>query len=128
MLSRMRRYAAELFDNSKTICHLDMDATVAGRTINMEQRRDVYLIYKESMNNILKHASANNVWIEVNWRNNKLHFKIRDDGKGFDSSAVTNRNGLRNIHLRTGKWKGTASVMSSPGNGTLIEIILPVPW
>src|SRR5438876_11163484 len=58
ILLRMRRYAAELFDNSKTSFQLNLDETVTGKKINMEQRRDVYLIYKESMNNILKHASA----------------------------------------------------------------------
>jgi ligand-binding sensor domain-containing protein/two-component sensor histidine kinase len=126
ILLRMRRYAAELFDNSKTSFHLNLDETVAGKKINMEQRRDVYLIYKESMNNIFKHACANNVWIDVQWQNGKLHLKIKDDGKGFDSSAVTSRNGLRNIHSRTEKWKGITLIKTSPGNGTLIEIIFPV--
>ena len=126
ILLRMRRYAAELFDNSKTSFQLNLDETVTGKKINMEQRRDVYLIYKESMNNILKHASANNVWIDVQWQNGKLNLKIKDDGKGFDSSVVSSRNGLRNIHSRTAKWKGSTLIKTSPGNGTLIEIILPV--
>jgi ligand-binding sensor domain-containing protein/two-component sensor histidine kinase len=126
ILLRMRRYAAELFDNSKTIFHLDLDGAVAGKKINMEQRRDVYLIYKESMNNIFKHASANNVWINVKWDNNKLNLKIKDDGEGFDSSIVSNRNGLRNIHFRAEKWKGATSIRTSPGNGTFIEITIPV--
>jgi len=126
ILLRMRRYAAELFDNSKTIFHLDIDETVAGKKINMEQRRDLYLVYKESMNNIVKHASAYNVWIDVQWQNGKLSLRIKDDGKGFDSSVVTNRNGLRNIHFRTEKWKGTTLIKTSPGNGTLIEIMWPV--
>jgi signal transduction histidine kinase len=122
----LRRYAAELFDNSKTNFHLEIDETVAGKKINMEQRRDLYLVYKESMNNILKHASANNVWIDVQWQNGKLSLRIKDDGKGFESSMVTNRNGLRNIHFRTEKWKGTTLIKTSPGNGTLIEIMWPV--
>jgi ligand-binding sensor domain-containing protein/two-component sensor histidine kinase len=126
ILLRMRRYAAELFDNSKTSFHIDLDEMVAEKKINMEQRRDVYLIYKESMNNIFKHASANNVWINMQWGKNKLYLNIRDDGKGFDSSIVTSRNGLRNIHFRTEKWRGTALIKTSPGNGTRIEIVLPV--
>jgi ligand-binding sensor domain-containing protein/two-component sensor histidine kinase len=125
-LTRMRRYAAELFDSSKTICHLSMDESAAAKKIDMEQRRDVYLIYKESMNNIFKHAFASNVWIDVQWQNEKLHLKIKDDGKGFESAVVTNRNGLRNIHSRAEKWKGSALIETSPGKGTLIEIILPV--
>jgi signal transduction histidine kinase len=92
----------------------------------MEQRRDVYLIYKETMNNIVKHASAKNVWIEAQWRSGTLFLKIKDDGKGFDPSILTNRNGLKNIRSRTEKWKGTTSFKTAPGNGTLIEIIIPL--
>lgn len=125
-LTRMRRYAAELFDSSKTICHLSMNETVGAKKINMEQRRDLYLIYKESMNNISKHACANNVWIIMQWKNERLHLTIQDDGKGFDLSAVNNRNGLRNIHSRTEKWKGSALVETAPGKGTFIQIVLPV--
>ena len=125
-LTRMRRYAAELFDNSNTICHLSLDEAAAGKKLSMEQRRDLYLIYKESMNNIHKHASANNVWIDVQWRNGKLHLKIKDDGKGFNPSISTNGNGLKNILSRTEKWKGSSSIKSTPGNGALIEIIIPL--
>ena len=126
ILLRMRRYAAELFDNSNTTFHLNIDEIVTEKKINMEQRRDVYLIYKESMNNIVKHASANNVWMDVQWQNGKLNLKIKDDGKGFESSVTNSRNGLRNIHSRTAKWKGSTLIKTSPGNGTVIEIILPV--
>lgn len=126
IFTRMRRYAADLFDNSNTICHLNLDKIVAEKKLNMEQRRDLYLIYKESMNNIFKHAFAKNVWIEVLWFNNKMHLKIKDDGKGFEPSLITNNNGLKNIRTRTGKWKGSTTIESSPDNGTLIEIVLPL--
>lgn len=126
IFTRMRRYAADLFDKSNTICHLNLDKTVAEKKLNMEQRRDLYLIYKESMNNIHKHAVANNVWINVQWRSGKLHLKIKDDGKGFDPSVSTNGNGLKNILSRTEKWKGSTTIETTPGNGTHIEIIIPL--
>ena len=125
-LSRMRRYAAELFDNSNTVCHLTMQETAAGKKLNMEQRRDVYLIYKETMNNILKHAAASNVWIDMLRQNGDLHLKIRDDGKGFGPSVISDRNGLKNIRSRTEKWKGTLTVITAPGRGTNIEITIPL--
>jgi two-component sensor histidine kinase len=125
-LSRMRRYAADLFDNSNTICHLSMQETAAGKKLNMEQRRDVYLIYKESMNNVHKHATAANVWINIHRQNGNLHLKIKDDGKGFEPSIITDRNGLKNIRSRTEKWKGSLSVKTAPGSGTDIEIMIPL--
>jgi signal transduction histidine kinase len=126
IFTRMRRYAADLFDNSNTLCHLNLDKTVAEKKLNMEQRKDLYLIYKESMNNIFKHASAKNIWIEVQWLNRMLHLKINDDGKGFESSVITNSNGLKNIRARTEKWKGSITIKTSPGNGTFIEVALPL--
>ena len=123
---RMRRYAAELFDNSKTICHLNMDEAITEKKLNMEQRRDLYLIYKESMNNIVKHASANNVWVDVQLQSGRLYLKIKDDGIGFEAAAISNRNGLRNIRFRTSKWKGSTTITTAPGNGTFIEIIIPL--
>ena len=126
IFTRMRRYAADLFDNSNTICHLDLDKTVAEKKLNMEQRRDLYLIYKESMNNIHKHAFSKNVWIEVQWQSGELHLKIKDDGKGFEPSATTSNNGLKNIRSRIEKWKGNTIIKSAPGQGTLIEIMIPL--
>ena len=126
IISRMRRYAAELFDDSKTICHITIEEAMTGKKISMEQRRDVYLIYKEAMNNIVRHADATNIWIDMKWQNKKIYLNIQDDGIGFVSSDVANRNGLRNIHFRTQKWKGNVVIETSPGEGARIEIILPV--
>ena len=124
IFTRMRRYAADLFDNSNTTCYLNLDKTVAEKKLNMEQRRDLYLIYKEAMNNILKHAGANNIWINMEWLSGKLHLKIKDDGKGYNPSANSYGNGLKNILARSEKWKGSTAIETSPGNGTLIEIVL----
>ena len=103
-----------------------MQETAVGKKLNMEQRRDVYLIYKESMNNVHKHATAANVWINIHRQNGNLHLKIKDDGKGFEPSIITDRNGLKNIRSRTEKWKGSLSVKTAPGSGTDIEIIIPL--
>jgi ligand-binding sensor domain-containing protein/two-component sensor histidine kinase len=126
ILARMRRYAAELFDNSNTLCHLSLNEAATDKKISMEQRKDLYLIYKESMNNILKHAGANNVWIHVEWQNGNLCLKIKDDGKGFNPAIKVNGNGLKNIHARTGKWKGNTAIKTAPGSGTFIEISIPL--
>jgi ligand-binding sensor domain-containing protein/two-component sensor histidine kinase len=126
ILARMRRYAAELFDNSDTICHLQLDDTAGNKKLGMEQRRDVYLIYKEALNNIHKHAAAANVQINVSQIKNYLWMKIEDDGKGFDTGTLTHRNGLKNLATRVEKWKGNISIQSIKDKGTVIEIKLPL--
>ncbi len=125
-LARMRRYAAELFDNSDIDCHLHLDENTGDKRLSMEQRRDVYLIYKEALNNIHKHAEANNVWVEVTQNHNSLFMKIKDDGKGFDTTSVTHRNGLKNLSSRVEKWNGRIQIGSATGKGTSIDIKIPL--
>ena len=125
-MARMRRYAAELFDNSEIQCHLDLEENAGNKKLSMEQRRDVYLIYKEVLNNIHKHADANNVWINVSQNQNYLLMKIRDDGKGFNTDLVTHRNGLKNLQSRVGKWSGKIQIRSEENKGTTIDIKIPL--
>ena len=125
-MARMRRYTAELFDNSEVSCHMQIDDETGYKKLSMEQRRDVYLIYKESLNNIRKHANASNVWIEVRQNHNHLFIQIRDDGKGFNTTLVTGRNGLKNMRSRVEKWKGKMLVTSGTNSGTIIEIQIPL--
>jgi ligand-binding sensor domain-containing protein/two-component sensor histidine kinase len=125
-VERMRRFAAELFDQSSVRCHLELDDTIHGKKMNMEQRRDVFLMYKEMLNNVYKHADAATTWIVVKLKKNILHLDVKDDGKGFDSTAVTHRNGLKNLYQRSARWNGTVRIASQPGKGTAIHISLPL--
>jgi ligand-binding sensor domain-containing protein/two-component sensor histidine kinase len=126
MLVRMRRFAAELFDHTSTRCYLELQPDAAGKKLSMEQRRDLYLVFKESLNNIYKHATAQTVWINLSMIDHSIKLQIRDDGKGFNPEATTHRNGLNNLKTRVEKWKGKLMINSRPGTGSNIEIIMPV--
>lgn len=125
-VARMRRYAAEIFDGANIRYALQLDEHFAKRKLNMEQRRDCFLLFKEAINNIYKHAAAKNVSIRVWLERNQLHMTIEDDGKGFDPAQVTHRNGLKNMQQRITKWKGRIDIQSAPGKGTRTMITLPV--
>lgn len=125
-VARMRRYAAEIFDGANIHYSLQLDEHFAQRKLNMEQRRDCFLLFKEVINNIYKHADAKKVSIRVWLEGNQLHMTIEDDGKGFDPMQVTHRNGLKNMRQRTEKWKGQLQVQSVPGKGTRTHISFPV--
>ncbi|MCB0686575.1 MAG: hypothetical protein KDC53_08620 [Saprospiraceae bacterium] len=125
-LARMRRYTSELFDGSNIKYHLHIDEKFKSRTLNMEQRRDIFLMYKEILNNICRHADAQEVYIEVHLITSVLRLSIKDNGKGFLRTNNSHGNGLRNIEQRTRKWKGTISIDSKFNHGTAIEITLPL--
>ncbi|HET9432767.1 MAG TPA: ATP-binding protein, partial [Chitinophagaceae bacterium] len=125
-MARMRRHAAELFDNSDTNCYLQLDENTGNKKLSMEQRRDVYLIYKEALNNIHKHADAGNIWIDVRQNQNHLFMQIKDDGKGFNTNLITHRNGLKNLRSRVEKWNGKIQIHSEENKGTTIDIKIPI--
>jgi signal transduction histidine kinase len=123
--ARMRRYAAELFDACNIRYELNMDPLIAEKKIMMEQRRDLFLIFKESLNNIQKHAAASVVSISLFIEKENLRLLISDDGKGFDTTQLTHRNGISNIKNRVSRWKGAITIQSEKGQGTIIDVRLP---
>ncbi len=124
--TRMRRYASELFDAGNIRYDLTMDAHIADKKIEMEQRRDLFLIFKEILNNIHKHAAAKSVKISLFVEKEILKLVISDDGIGFDPIRLTNRNGISNIKNRVSRWKGNIDFQSKNGIGTTIKIWLPL--
>lgn len=124
LMRRMRRYTGELFDASRVQYELEFDENLAGTKLNMELRRDIYLVYKEALNNIHKHAAASCIKIELLKQDSAVVMLVEDNGKGFEATE-THRNGLRNMRNRTAKWKGTIVIDSGPGKGTKIKICFP---
>lgn len=125
-VARMRRYAAEIFDGGNIGYSLQLDEQFAHRKLNMEQRRDCFLLFKEVINNIYKHANPHHVAIRVWLEGHQLHMTIEDDGKGFDPRQTTHRNGLKNMQQRVDKWKGQLRITSAKNIGTRTAITLPV--
>jgi len=123
--ARMRRYAGELFEGDSIICEFSVDNTETSR-LNMEQRRDVYLVFKECLNNIHKHAAAKNVCMKIAVTDGVLNMEIQDDGKGFDDGLTIQGNGLQNMRTRVAKWNGDFRITSGSAVGTRIEVKMPV--
>jgi signal transduction histidine kinase len=124
--ARMRRYAAELFDTRNISYELIMDPQVADKKIPMEQRRDLFLIFKEALNNIHKHAAASIVSISLHMEKDTICLVTSDNGKGFDAVQPTHRNGVANMKERVKRWKGNLQINSGNGKGTVISVRLPL--
>lgn len=122
MVARMRRYVAEVLETKVEKYSVDFDDRFANRKLNMEQRRDFFLLFKELINNIYKHSKASQVDIRVWLERNTLHLRVADNGIGFDKTKSTERNGVKNMHARTEKWRGQIEIKSAPDEGTVIKI------
>jgi signal transduction histidine kinase len=100
-----------------------MESTI----LEKQTQFNIYRIIQEAVNNILKHAEASEINIQLIREGNQLTIMIEDDGKGFDS-AVEKKSGrgLRNITTRTQWLNGTNVIDSTPGRGTTISIQIPL--
>jgi PAS domain S-box-containing protein len=86
----------------------------------------VFRIVQEQMKNILKYSKAKQVDICLRSRNTDIELVIKDDGIGFDPKQTHRGIGLSNIHDRTRFYNGTVDIQTSPGNGCLVTITLPL--
>jgi signal transduction histidine kinase/ligand-binding sensor domain-containing protein len=126
LFARMRWYASEVLENADILYALDIPEPGEKITMNMEQRRDFYLVFKEGLNNLVKYSKASKAEISIRVENNSVLMKISDDGKGFEPELVEFGNGLKNMRQRTEAWKGVFTVTSRPGQGTVLQFVIPV--
>lgn len=90
--------------------------------IKMEQRRNVYLIFKEAINNAAKYANAGQVSVEIKQSGKGIKLVITDNGAGFIVEEADSGNGLYNMKQRAKELKGTLFISSKLLKGTKIEL------
>jgi signal transduction histidine kinase len=106
----------------------DFKGEIPGQVLGRKAKLYLFRIFQEALNNIAKHAEATSLEIEAYLKENLLYIRITDNGKGFDQQSACNEkgHGLNNIIERASLLKGKATILSDPGNGTSIEIEIPV--
>jgi len=128
MVNRMRAFAVEALEPRNCKFHFSSTGNLASFNLGMEKRKNLFLIFKESINNAAKHGKCANVWVDLTIRHNKLYLRITDDGQGFtvnDDIGLPRKsggNGLFNIRKRASELKGTLHIQSEIGKGTIIEL------
>ncbi|MFL9845304.1 tetratricopeptide repeat-containing sensor histidine kinase [Flavobacterium rhizosphaerae] len=87
---------------------------------------NIYRIIQESLQNINKYSQAKNATVRILKDGANIHIIISDDGVGFDTEKARSGIGLKNLQSRADALKGTLHIKSTPGNGTIIEVFLPL--
>ncbi|MEP6713340.1 MAG: histidine kinase, partial [Ferruginibacter sp.] len=125
MLVHMREYAAHALEPKDITVSFFMDEQLLARSLDMQQRRDLFLIYKEAVNNAAKYAEASSVEIKMYKESANIVMQITDNGKGFEIARETSSNGLKNIKARAQSLGGNADIISAKNNGTTITVKIP---
>jgi signal transduction histidine kinase len=98
------------------------------QTYNLQQRMEqnteivIYRIIQELLNNVIKHADAKNVLIQLVREGNHFNLTVEDDGKGFNMNEVSRGAGLANIKARAEYLNGNADIVSKKGEGTSVHV------
>lgn len=120
----------ELALKVKNACHIMVNLQVFGAeniVLEKQEQFNIYRIIQEAVNNILKHAAATEINIQLIRNDDQLSIMIEDNGKGFDKKEIFRKGrGLSNISTRAQWLEGEVVFDSHPGRGTTITIEIPV--
>jgi len=127
LVEYMARRTDELFENSRVQYALAVPPEIPDFNLHAETRHNIYLAYKESLANALKHAKATSITIDLAWVGEEFQVEIRDNGTGFDpENRREGGHGLNNIQRRMDEIGGRFELQTTPGSGTTIRLAIPL--
>jgi ligand-binding sensor domain-containing protein/signal transduction histidine kinase len=121
------QYAQEYFQNTSVRCRLDFPPKLPDVALSTEERHNLFMAFKEALNNVLKHSDANEVRVSLTANQGKIGILISDNGKGFDVKAINGSgDGLMNMNSRLKRVGGHLDLESRPGAGTRVQMEAPI--
>jgi ligand-binding sensor domain-containing protein/two-component sensor histidine kinase len=126
LLSRITRFASQLFEAKNIEHNITIQPDIKDLKLSMESRQHLYLMIKESINNILKHANCTKASIAATCKDHLLHVVINDNGKGFKTDKNHSGNGLINLKERATKMSADVQIDSIPRKGTTVTISIKI--
>ena len=118
LITRMRSTAARMLAGHQYT--FDSPAADPSVSLSLEFKRHVLMMFKEMLNNVIRHARATNVRIEVTLQSPRFRLCVADNGAGFDSTSEAGGRGLASLRLRAGAIGGVLTIESAPGSGTRV--------
>jgi signal transduction histidine kinase len=126
VLQRMNLFASEILDAKDIELDFTSDASLSALKITMEQRKNFYLFFKESINNAAKHADAKKVSVSITKNDKTIEMNIRDDGKGFDTAQLFNGNGMNTLKKRAAELYADFKIQSLLQEGTSVKLLFKI--
>jgi signal transduction histidine kinase len=116
-----------LCEQAQLACRLEVSELPRDVEVSSQTRHNVIMAVKEAIHNVIKHAKATEVHLQVSFENDFLALEIRDNGCGFDKINQPAGHGLVNMKRRLVDMGGICSIESRPSKGTTIQMRLPIP-
>ena len=123
--ARMERFAHEICSGKNIVLQMRLDE-LEKLKLSMDQRKNIYLIFKEALNNAVKYSGTNKIDIMASVQNKKFELSVKDYGSGFDLLKIGRGNGLDNMNKRAEELNGKLSIITNADDGTEIKLHLSV--
>ncbi|MEP6819863.1 MAG: two-component regulator propeller domain-containing protein [bacterium] len=123
---RMRRFASDSFTARNIQFHFNAPKADKNVKIDAEVRREVFLVFKEGINNIARHSGCETSEVALKTERGNIILEMKDDGTGFDQANADSGQGLDSMRRRAEKLGGTLEVISRPNVGTTVILKAPI--
>jgi signal transduction histidine kinase len=125
-LAKMKEFSAEILEPKNVDYQFDVDETLNEISLDVAKRKNLFLVFKEAINNAAKYSECSLINISLSKTVNELLLTIQDNGKGFDISSPTHGNGLHNMRARANEINADISLESTVGHGTSLILKMPL--
>jgi len=117
---RMKSQASEVLAPLDVEIEYSIDREAEDIQPSMTARRNIYLVFKEAINNVAKYSDSTHVWVELAVRQGMLELVVRDNGVGFELSQVKSGNGTSSMRQRAESLGGKLTIETAKGHGTCL--------
>ena len=132
LVSYLEQFAQDFLAMAGVRCRLDMPLELPDWRLTTEVRHNLFLAFKEALNNVAKHAAASEVHVCLALKPGAFELSVEDNGRGLEPGATRNKtdrfasgNGLKNMVRRLAAIGGRCDIRSQPGQGTKVLFVVP---
>ena len=126
VMVKMKVFATEILEPKNITVRFFGEESLNGLPLDAEKRKNLFLIFKEAINNAAKYSQATEVNVTLKQTEGKLMMMVSDNGKGFIEENIKTGNGIKNLKSRADAMHAQFKLSSVENKGTQIEVVLPI--
>jgi signal transduction histidine kinase len=123
---RMKNFGQTLLAAKNISFHFEAADSLEEIKLNTQQRKNLYLVFKEAVNNAVKYSQCTQLFVDMELENSSVRMSIRDQGDGFNMNDHPAGNGMDNMKARASEIGGELSIHTARGKGTTVELLFPI--
>jgi signal transduction histidine kinase len=128
LVRRVREFAGDLLEEKGIGLEFQATTDLEGVRLAPEPRRQIFLVLKEALHNVARHAAASSATLRLDLVDGQLRAEVSDDGRGLSPlDRERDGQGLANMRARAARIGGRLEVDSAPGAGTRVVLVVPLP-